>query len=155
MWALGFAMQFHRDVRVITGRVPLLDPSAYSLMSRPEERSFPPPVGSSGILIDAARKGPYPPVGLPKRAFMEQALQIWQGEGLPSLKLNTPWYGYPLRLWKPEDDDLAEQVAKKYFYARKKRKGRRRIYDEAGDDVRGLDATRGDSSSGRVWIGRC
>lgn len=116
MWALSFAMQPHRDVRVITGRVPLLDPSAYSLMSKPEDRSFPPPVGCSGILIDATRKGPYPPVGLPKRSFMERALEIWQEEGLSPLKLRTPWYGYPLGLWKPEDDELAEKVTQgKYF----------------------------------------
>src|SRR5262247_2079890 len=29
MWAISFAMQPHRDVQVITGRSPLLDPSAY------------------------------------------------------------------------------------------------------------------------------
>jgi len=83
MWALSFAMQPHRDTRIITGRVPLLDPSAYSLISKPEVRSYPPPAGCSGILIDATRKGPYPPVGLPKRRFMEQALEIWKQEGLP------------------------------------------------------------------------
>lgn len=116
MWALSFAMQPHRDVHIITGRTPLLDPSAYPLMSKPEERSFPPPVGCSGILIDATRKGPYPPVGLPKRAFMERALELWDGEGLPALKLKTPWYGYPLGLWKAEDDELADGVTKgRYF----------------------------------------
>jgi UbiD family decarboxylase len=117
MWAMSFAMQPHRDVRVITSRVPLLDPSAFSLMTKPEERSFPPPVGCSGILIDATRKGPYPPVGLPKRPFMEQALRIWQEEGLPSLKPKSPWYGYPLGLWTPEDDELAESVTKGDYFA--------------------------------------
>ncbi len=116
MWALSFAMQPHRDVRIITGRVPLLDPSALSLMNKPEERSYPPPVGCSGILIDATRKGPYPPVGLPKRPFIERALKIWQEEGLSPLKLRTPWYGYPLGLWNKEDDELAEKVTQgKYF----------------------------------------
>jgi UbiD family decarboxylase len=117
MWAMSFAMQPHRDVRIITGRVPLLDPSAYSLMSKPEDRSFPPPVGCSGMLIDATRKGPYPPVGLPKRPFMEKALEIWQAEGLPSVKLKTPWYGYPLGLWSSEDDALADAVAKGDYFA--------------------------------------
>ncbi len=123
MWALSFAMQPHRDIRVITGRVPLLDPSAYSLMSKPEDRNFPPPAGCSGILIDATRKGAYPPVGLPKRLFMERALQIWQRERLPPLKLKTPWYGYSLGLWTAEDEDLAESVTKgEYFELDKKMK---------------------------------
>jgi UbiD family decarboxylase len=112
MWAMSFAMQPHRDTRVITGRVPLLDPSAYSLISKPEERSYPPPFGCSGILIDATRKGPYPPVGLPKQKYMEQALEIWKHEGLPPLALKTPWYGYPLGLWNAEDDTMAEAVAR-------------------------------------------
>jgi 4-hydroxy-3-polyprenylbenzoate decarboxylase len=117
MWALSFAMQPHRDTRTITSRVPLLDPSAYSLMTQPHERSFPPPVGCSALLIDATRKGPYPPVGLPKKPFMERALEIWQGEGLPPLKLKTPWYGYALGLWKAEDDELADKVTQGNYFA--------------------------------------
>jgi len=121
MWALSFAMQPHRDVQIVTGRTPLLDPSAYALMSKPEDRSFPPPVGCSGILIDATRKGPYPPVGLPKRPFMERALELWQAEGLPPVKLRTPWYGYPLGLWTAENDELAEAVTKGEYFASRKR----------------------------------
>ncbi|MGH7847407.1 MAG: UbiD family decarboxylase [Candidatus Binatia bacterium] len=118
MWALSFSMQPHRDVQVITGRSPLLDPSAHSLMTKPEDRSFPPPVGCSGILIDATRKGPFPPVGLPKRKFMEQALKIWEEERLPPLALRSPWFGYPLGLWKTEDDEWAERVTQgNYFRA--------------------------------------
>jgi 4-hydroxy-3-polyprenylbenzoate decarboxylase len=117
MWALSFAMQPHRDVRIINGRVPLLDPSAFSLMSKPEDRSFPPPLGCSGILIDATRKGPYPPVGLPKRPFMDRALQIWQEEGLAPLKLKTPWYGYPLGMWGDDDDALAQAVTRGEYFA--------------------------------------
>ncbi|MGH7886827.1 MAG: UbiD family decarboxylase, partial [Candidatus Binatia bacterium] len=95
MWALSFAMQPHRDVEIITGRVPLLDPSAHSLMTGPEDRFYPPPVGCSGLLIDATRKGPFPPVGLPKKPYMENALRIWQESEMPKLNLKTPWYGYP------------------------------------------------------------
>lgn len=117
MWALSFAMQPHRDVRIITGRVPLLDPSAHSLMTNPEDRSFPPPVGCSAMLIDATRKGPYPPVGLPKKPFMEQALKIWQEEGLAPIRLREPWHGYPLGMWTAEDDELAEAVTKGDYFA--------------------------------------
>ena len=75
-------------------------------MKNSEDRGFPPPVGCSGLLIDATRKGPYPPVGLPKQSFMERALKIWQEEKMPELKLKTPWFGYPLGHWDAEDDAI-------------------------------------------------
>ncbi|MBI2231566.1 MAG: UbiD family decarboxylase [Deltaproteobacteria bacterium] len=118
MWAMSFAMQPHRDAQIVTGKSPLLDPSAYALMNNPEERFFPPPVGCSGLLIDATRKGKYPPVGLPKKQFMERALEIWREEEMPELKLRNPWYGYPLDLWTAQDDELAEAVARgDYFHS--------------------------------------
>ena len=121
MWAISFASQPHRDAQIVTGKSPLLDPSAYALMTNPEERFFPPPVGCSGLLIDATRKGKYPPVGLPKKEFMERALEIWQAEEMPELKLRTPWHGYPLDLWTAQDDELAAAVARgDYFYSVKK-----------------------------------
>ena len=123
MWAMSFAMQPHRDVEIITGRVPLLDPSAHSLMTGPEDRFYPPPVGCSGLLIDATRKGPFPPVGLPKKAYMENALRIWQESEMPKLNLKTPWYGYPLGLWDDEDDRLAEKVAHGEYFQSKQPKG--------------------------------
>jgi UbiD family decarboxylase len=122
MWAMSFAMQPHRDTQVITGRSPLLDPSAHSQMTKPEDRSFPPPVGCSGILIDATRKGPFPPVGLPKRKFMEQALRIWREEGLPPVALGSPWFGYPLGLWRTEDDEWAEGVTRGEYFRRPEKK---------------------------------
>ena len=123
MWALSFAMQPHRDAEIITGRVPLLDPSARALMNNREERSFPGAVGCSGLLIDATRKGPFPPVGLPKKKYMEAALKIWQEEKMPELKLKTPWYGYPLGLWDEKDDQLAEAVARGDYFQSKPVKG--------------------------------
>jgi len=108
-------------VQVITGRSPLLDPSAYALMNHPEERFYPPPVGCGGLLIDATRKGKYPPVGLPKKKYMERALEIWRQAKMPELQLKTPWYGYPLDFWTADDDALAEAVASgNYFPAAKK-----------------------------------
>jgi 4-hydroxy-3-polyprenylbenzoate decarboxylase len=126
MWALSFAMQPHRDAEIITGRVPLLDPSAHSLMTGPEDRFFPPPVGCSGLLIDATRKGVFPPVGLPRKEFMEEALAIWRQEELPALKLKTPWYGYALGMWDAEDDAIADAVTRgEYFQSKKTPKGHR------------------------------
>ncbi len=123
MWAMSFAMQPHQDAEIITGRVPLLDPSAHSLMRGREERSFPGAVGCSGLLIDATRKGPFPPVGLPKKSYMESALKIWQEAEMPKLNLKTPWYGYPLGLWDDEDDRLAEKVAQGDYFQSKPVKG--------------------------------
>jgi 4-hydroxy-3-polyprenylbenzoate decarboxylase len=111
IWALSYAMQPHLDTQIITGRAPALDPSAHRLMEKPADRAFPGLVGCSGLLIDATRKGAYPPVGLPTREFMEAALEIWKAEGMPDLKLRQPWYGYKLRgLWTEEDDELARRA---------------------------------------------
>jgi 4-hydroxy-3-polyprenylbenzoate decarboxylase len=75
------------------------------------------------LLIDATRKGPFPPIGLPKKSYMENALKIWQHEELPRLSLKTPWYGYPLGLWDDEDDRLAESVARGEYFQSKTTKG--------------------------------
>ncbi|NIO09781.1 MAG: hypothetical protein GTO40_17965 [Deltaproteobacteria bacterium] len=112
MWAMSFAMQPHRDTQIIMARSPLLDPSAESLMQKPEDRSFPPPQGCSGLLIDATRKGAYPAVGLPKQEFMEAAKKLWQEEDLPPLELKRPWYGYSLGSWTQEDDQAAARVTR-------------------------------------------
>jgi 4-hydroxy-3-polyprenylbenzoate decarboxylase len=123
MWAMSFAMQPHQDAEIMTGRVPLLDPSAHSLMRGREERSFPGAVGCSGLLIDATRKGPFPPVGLPKKSYMEKALKIWQEAEMPQLNLKMPWYGYPLGLWDEEDDRLAEKIAEGEYFQSKQGRG--------------------------------
>lgn len=109
-WALSFRMQPHRDIRVITHRSPLLDPSTYPPESSNEERRFPSPSGASALLIDATRKWAYAPVGLPKKEYMEQALAIWQEEGLEELNLREPWHGYHLGCWREEDEDNARLI---------------------------------------------
>ena len=87
MWALSYAMQPHKDMRIVTGKSPGLDPSGYPPGASREERRFPQPHGSSAVLIDATRKWPYPPVGLPKKEYMERAVEIWEQENLPTLHL--------------------------------------------------------------------
>jgi 4-hydroxy-3-polyprenylbenzoate decarboxylase len=107
IWALSFAMQPHRDVQILTGKSPGLDPSGYPPGVTRKERTFPQPSGSSAMLIDATRKWPYPPVGLPKREYMERALAIWQEERLPGLHLKEPWFGYSLGNWQEQDEAYA------------------------------------------------
>ena len=115
VWALCFSMQPHRDLKVLTGKSPSLDPSGYPPGAPREERSFPQPQGASSLLIDATRKWPYPPVGLPKKEFMEAALRIWKEEGLPQLKLKEPWYGYNLGDWTEEDKEFAQLAVEGRF----------------------------------------
>ena len=55
---------------------------------------------------------------------MEQALEIWQQEKMPELKLKTPWYGYALGHWDEQDDALADALTKGDYFPAKKEKGR-------------------------------
>ena len=112
-WALSFAMQPTKDIRVIPDRPSALDPSACSPDRENEfHRSM-----SSAILIDATRKWPYPPVGLPKKEYMENALHLWKELGLPELELKTPWYGYELGNWTKEDRDYADLIVRGEYLA--------------------------------------
>lgn len=111
-WALCYSMQPHRDVRIVDHRVPRLDPSAYPPGASMQERTFPGQTGSSAMLIDATRKWPYAPVGLPKKEYMERALKLWQEGGFPRLRLKKPWYGYPLGRWTEQDEKNAELTLK-------------------------------------------
>ena len=62
------------------------------------------------MLIDATRKWDYAPVGLPKKEYMEGALELWEKQGLPKLQLKEPWYGYHLGLWREEDEENAQSI---------------------------------------------
>jgi 4-hydroxy-3-polyprenylbenzoate decarboxylase len=111
VWAISYRSQPHRDTRITTHRPAKLDPSAYPPGAPEEERRFPSPSGSSAILIDATRKWPYMPPGLPKKEYMERAIAIWEAEGLSPLKLKKPWHGYYLGRWRQEDEEAAMLTA--------------------------------------------
>jgi 4-hydroxy-3-polyprenylbenzoate decarboxylase len=137
MWALSFAMQPHRDVQIMTGRVPALDPSGL-LLAHTEGgmESYPSPQGASTILIDATRKGAYPPVALPKREYMEIAARLWNEEReLPKLNLRPPWWGYSLGLWSEEDQENAELIAQGRYLEIGEKMARRQtnVDHEAGE----------------------
>jgi UbiD family decarboxylase len=53
----------------------------------------------SGLLIDATRKRPMPPLALPTRPHMEHARALWEELGLPALNVQSPWHGYALGEW--------------------------------------------------------
>lgn len=102
IWALSFACMPHRDLRITMGKMSNLDPAAVPPGEPYREMRFPPPSGTSAVLIDATRKTGYPPLSLPRREFMERARELWEQLGLPALKPRSPWYGYELGYWPEE-----------------------------------------------------
>ena len=112
-WAMTTRMLPHRDCRTKTSQeISLLD-QALTVQEERIERDYRLDAKESSVLlINATMKWPYTPISLPKKEFMERALQIWNEEGLPELKLKEPWWGinlgYWLREWN-EDAALAAQ----------------------------------------------
>ncbi|HZW85290.1 MAG TPA: UbiD family decarboxylase, partial [Nitrososphaerales archaeon] len=116
LWALAWRVQPSRDVRIIQGKLPGLDPSAARPEASYEEKAYPGGVGGSAMLIDATLKYPYPPVSLPKKEYMDSALGIWKELGLPDLSLREPWYGYSLGYWPDVFQQDADQVVRGEHY---------------------------------------
>jgi 4-hydroxy-3-polyprenylbenzoate decarboxylase len=134
LWALSYSMQPHRDAEIIRGKVPRLDPSV-SPSTDVRQLTYPDGMGSSALLINACREHPYLPVSLPRRDFMEAAKARWEGLGLPALDLRTPWYGYPLSEWTPENEEEAGlAVLGRYLETGAKLLGRR-TSSTPGDDT--------------------
>lgn len=104
IWALSFRTQPGDDFAILQGGTGGLDPSAAPPGSG-EGR-----MGSAGgreytrVVVNATRKWAYPPVALPRKDYMERALQIWEDhKDLPKPEMQAPWYGYTLGFW---DDKL-------------------------------------------------
>lgn len=124
VWAMSFRMQPLRDVRIVPGRTPGLDPSVYA----PEEwekRRYIHNDGSA-MLIDATRKWEYPPVSLPKKEFMENAKKIWEELELPKLTPRVPWHGYTLGYWTEENEEEAKLALKGEHYKTGEKLAKRR-----------------------------
>lgn len=118
--AVCMRCQAHRDYRI----EKIAAPSSMDLSMAPMEQllesargvSFADIPQTSRLLIDATIKWPYPPLSLPKKPFMERALQLWQEEGLPKLKLKEPWWGINLGYWTEENEDLAMSAVRGEYY---------------------------------------
>jgi 4-hydroxy-3-polyprenylbenzoate decarboxylase len=65
----------------------------------------------SGLLVDATRKRPMPPLALPTRPYMEHARALWQELGLPALNVQAPWHGYTLDDWTDTWESYARRTA--------------------------------------------
>lgn len=125
LWALSYSMQPHRDVEIIRGKVPRLDPSV-TPSNDPAQFAYPDGRGTSALLINACREHPYLPVSLPRKDFMERAHQKWAALGLPRLELKEPWHGYALTEWTRENEEEAGlAVCGRYFETGSKLQGRR------------------------------
>ena len=112
-WALSFRIQPHRDVKVVDSNTMGLDPSVVPPEEWAEARgALVKKARASVLCIDATRPWPYKPTSLPRREFMERALELWQRLELPPLQLKAPWFGYELGYWSDrnrEEADLALQ----------------------------------------------
>lgn len=64
----------------------------------------------SALLIDATRKRLMPPLALPRKEFMEEALTLWGELGLPAIKVPSPWHGYELGNWGDDWTEFAKNA---------------------------------------------
>ena len=106
LWALSFRTQPERDVRVIGGKLPRLDPS----MSGSRDAASGQEANASALLIDATRPHAYPPTSLPAKENMERALQLWEELKMPDLNLARPWHGYELGAWSSRNREEAARA---------------------------------------------
>jgi 4-hydroxy-3-polyprenylbenzoate decarboxylase len=129
LWAIAYRAQPYKDTEVVEAPPFTLDPAAVppgasrGLVTRDK------PPRSTALLIDATMPWPYPPLSLPKREFMERAIELWRSLQLPSLNLKSPWWGYSLGHWTPEEEqeaDLAVQ-GRHYETGDKQKQSRRRF----------------------------
>jgi 4-hydroxy-3-polyprenylbenzoate decarboxylase len=131
LWAIAYRSQPYRDSEVVEAPPFALDPAAVPPnVSRGLTGRGKPP-RSTALLIDATMPWPYPPLSLPKRPFMERAIEIWQSLQLPALQLKDPWYGYSLGHWTDEEEQEAElAVQGRHFETGEKQKRTRRRFGE-------------------------
>lgn len=132
-WAINTRVEPHRDTRVIKFLAKDLKPSSYmpeDEMIKVRHRQFEADVQlpeTSRLLINATMKWPYPPLSLPKKEFMEEAIRIWEKEGLPPLKLKTPWYSYDMGHWPKEWAEDAARAVKGEYYQTSEMRAKQRI----------------------------
>lgn len=115
LWAIAYRSQPYRDTEVVDAPLFALDPSVVP-PGQSRGLSGGPVPRSSALLIDATMPWPYPPLSLPKRQYMERAIEIWRDLQLPSLDLKEPWSGYSLGYWTQEEEDEADLAVQGRHY---------------------------------------
>ncbi len=127
-WAMSYRCKPHRDVQMLPHKDEGHGPR--SLIDSED----------SAILIDATLKETFPPISLPKRAYMENARAIWEELGLPRLRPEMPWYGYDLGEWNDHLERQAQlAVASDYWETGKWCAQRRRSDVAMNTEMRTLD----------------
>ncbi len=119
VWALSQRFQPHRDSRIITRPANgLTDVSLAPMeeMEKAREEYMLDLPTQSMILMNATMKWPLPPVSLPKKEFMDRAMEIWRAEGFPEFKLKEPYWGRNLGYWRPEEDQKAAWALQGEYY---------------------------------------
>ncbi|MFC1907747.1 UbiD family decarboxylase, partial [Chloroflexota bacterium] len=117
--ALCHRIQPHRDLRIVKVTAPdVMDPSLEPAeeMQKKRDTRYSELPESSRLFINATMQWPYPPLSLPKKEFMEEAIRLWQKEGLPEVKLKEPWWGYNLGYWSDKDEEQAALAVKGEYY---------------------------------------
>jgi len=112
IWAMSFRTRPREDLKIFTGGIGGLDPSAAVTGSGQGKMES---AGSrdqySRVVINATRKYPYPPLALPRKQYMDKALQIWQQhKDLPEPEMRPPWHGYELGYWTEEMQRFADMI---------------------------------------------
>ena len=85
LWAIAYRAQPFRDVEVVEAPTFPLDPAAVPPDQTRGLMGGKPP-RSTAVLIDATMPWPYPPLSLPKKQFMDRAIEIWRDLQLPPLE---------------------------------------------------------------------
>ncbi|MBM2811496.1 MAG: carboxylase [Chloroflexi bacterium] len=112
VWALTWRVRPETDIVIQRGRKAGLDPSFGATGSSEGKLD----AGSWNqyfrVQIDATMAGPFAPVALPKKEYMERAREIWEETGLPRPVLNGMWWGYDLGHWNDEEQRLADLLVR-------------------------------------------
>src|SRR5579872_1317128 len=118
LWAMSYRCQPQHDLLVVPHKHPGHGPRG------PRDDGE-----TASVLIDATLKGPYAPVALPAREFMERAKAIWQRLGLPPLRPEAPWHGYDLGHWPAELERQARMAAASDYFSLGRETGNQRRND--------------------------
>jgi 4-hydroxy-3-polyprenylbenzoate decarboxylase len=100
LWAMAYRMNPVEDVQLVPHRGQGHGPKREA---EGEE--------DSTMLMDATMKGDMPPLALPTQEYMVRARDLWEKLGLPSLRPQSPWFGYSLGDWLPQWDEAAKRAA--------------------------------------------
>ncbi|MPZ14630.1 MAG: hypothetical protein GEU73_09455 [Chloroflexi bacterium] len=112
IWALSFRTARKRDFTFIPMPNGGLDPSGSPAgTGRGRMSALGTEPDFTRVVINATRKWAYPPVALPRKPYMERALQIWESHGdLPRPQMRSPWYGVELGHWSKDLQRYADMI---------------------------------------------